>query len=151
MSSSRYLYKPAFQKYVSTLLENYSAVYASLNARRHASRVVDAKLAFQHGAVLRGRQRAERTHQNACAAADAFLAVDDDYAVFLFYCPGYAAFNAKRFVAMSAADRETDGFRALSAFFDSYARAKLHIFESVDHIAFAGVGESAVIFAKVTA
>lgn len=61
-----------------------------------------AELTFLHDAVFAGRNRAIRADKHAGKAADAFVVVDADHAVFPGERAGDAAFYTNWVVTMSA-------------------------------------------------
>ena len=121
-------------------------VRTALYAGRLTAGIGKTQLTFLHDAVLRGRQRAVRTYQHAGQAADTFVTVDPDNAVFLADSSRNAAFHAHRILAVSAGYGKCDLVIALYM----NAGENLTTLKRLRHIRDSGIGPRAVKFAQMT-
>ena len=81
-----------------------------LNAGRRTACILQAKLTFLDNTVVRRHDCAVRTGEDAGVAADTFIMVEGNDAVFTGQSAGDAAFHAKRFLAVTAGNRKADPF-----------------------------------------
>ena len=129
-----------FQKRLAFLVDD-GVIGAACDTSGDADSVFHTKLALLDDTALMGLNTAVRTGENTGVAADTFILIEQDNAVFPGQSAGDAALGADRVVTVAAGNGKADPV----FLFDPDTGVNPNVFERFDHIGFSGVGKSAVV------